>query len=37
MHDVKFVLEVMGVVLVTIVVLFAAYAKLGAISSKKQK
>ena len=37
MHDVKFVLEVMGVVLVTIVALFAGYAKLGAISSKKQK
>jgi hypothetical protein len=37
MQDVKFIMEVMGVVLITIVVLFAGYAKLGAISSKKQK
>jgi len=37
MHDIKFVLEVMGVVLITIVVLFAGYAKIGAISAKKQK
>lgn len=37
MHDVKFALEVMGVVLISIVVLFAGYAKFGAISSKKQK
>jgi len=37
MHDMKFILEVMGVVLITIVVLFAGYAKFGAMSSKKQK
>lgn len=37
MHDVKLALEVLSVVLITIVVLFAGYAKIGAISSKKQK
>lgn len=37
MHDIIFVLEMMGIALATIVVLFAGYAKLGAISSKKQK
>ena len=37
MRDVNFVPEVTGAVLITIVVLFAGYAKPGAISSKKQK
>jgi len=37
MQDIKFVLEVTGVVLITIVVLLAGYAKPGTISSKKQK
>ena len=37
MHDMKFILEVIGAIFVSVVVLFAIYAKMGAISSKKQK
>jgi len=37
MHDIKFVLEVIGVVFASVFVLFVVYAKFGEMSSKKQK
>jgi hypothetical protein len=37
MHDMKFILEVIGAIFVSVIVLFAIYAKIGEISSKKQK
>jgi len=37
MHDMKFILEVIGAVSLSVIILFAIYAKFGAMSSKKQK
>jgi len=37
MHDMKFILGVIGAISLSIIVLFAIYAKFGAMSSKKQK
>lgn len=37
MHDIRFVLEVIGVVFVSIFVLFVIYAKIGEISTRKHK
>jgi len=37
MHDIKFVLEVIGIAFVSIFVLFVVYAKIGEMSRNKQK
>jgi len=37
MHDMKFVLEVIGAISLSVIILFAIYAKFGEMSSKKQK
>lgn len=37
MHDMKFILEVIGAVSLSVIILFAIYAKFGAMSSKKEK
>ena len=37
MHDMKFILEVIGAIFVSVIILFAIYAKFGAMSSGKQK
>lgn len=35
MHDIKIILEVMGAVSFSVIILFAIYAKIGEKSSKK--
>jgi hypothetical protein len=37
MHDMKFILEVIGAISLSVIVLFAVYVKYGAMSSKKEK
>jgi len=37
MHDMKFILEVIGAVSLSVIILFAIYVKFGAMSSRNQK
>jgi len=37
MHDMKFILEIIGGMVLSVIVLFAVYVKIGEMSSRKQK